>query len=129
MYQVTLDHELEVVALFRAVSSQDVAFDSCYLGTFGDNASVEEHITVNGNHSANSVDYYIGILEHFIDGRWYPKSIDNNVDIIQKGRSNDPYDQVMILADSCTDGVFNEFQRAVPWQRIPTVNTGTKLDC
>ena len=32
--QATLDYEREDEALFRAVSGQDVAFDSCDLGTF-----------------------------------------------------------------------------------------------
>jgi hypothetical protein len=32
--QATLDYEQEEEALFRAVSGQDVAFDSCDLGTF-----------------------------------------------------------------------------------------------
>ncbi len=32
--QATLDYEREEEALFRAVSGQDVAFDSCDLGTF-----------------------------------------------------------------------------------------------
>jgi PKD repeat protein len=95
------------------------------------NATVTERVTVNGNRSNDARDQ-VWVLEHCLDGRWYPKSIDDenngghvtniislgpsspdwHIDAIFKGKAGDPYEIVVVLANSSADDFFNRFQKS-----------------
>jgi PKD repeat protein len=114
------------------------------------NGSVEERIMIVGNRSADAFDDPIWVLEHAIDGRWYPISIDNeaehvtsfiasspsspewHIDATLSGRSGDPHELVAVLASSDADRELNEFQKscamAGKWPGLLTIELPAGLD-
>ena len=108
-----------------------------------DNALVDEWTKVSGNRSNDALDQ-IWVLEHSINGRWYPMSFDNennsghvtnfiplmpsspdwHIDAVFKGIAGDPYDLVVVLANSTADDFFNKFQKSCAQAKNPDGTTG-----
>lgn len=108
------------------------------------NASVDVRMTVHGNRSNDVLDE-IWILVHSLkEGRWYPQSADNEnnsghvtnvlpkvqwtpdwyMDTFFTGDAGDPYELVVVLANSSADKFFNEFQKSCAMAKKPDGNIG-----
>ncbi|MGV8174455.1 MAG: PKD domain-containing protein, partial [Methanothrix sp.] len=114
------------------------------------NDSVEERVIVIGNRSSDALDDSIWVLEHAIDGKWYPQSIDNeaehatsfiasspsstdwHIDATLRGRSKDPYELVVVLATPEADRKLSEFQKSCAmtgkWLGLLTIELPPGLD-